>query len=66
LFPGDESYGTSWAETALGVGPAPVEPEPEPVVFPDYTAVFAGFGAAVAIIAILVVFDIISVRKLKK
>jgi outer membrane protein assembly factor BamB len=66
LFPGDESYGTSWAETALGVGPAPEEPEPEPVVIPDYTAVFAGLAAAVVVVAILVIYDIMSVRKLRK
>jgi hypothetical protein len=49
------------------VGPTPpAEPEPEPVVIPDYTAVFAGIIAAVAVVGILVVFDIMSVRKLRK
>jgi hypothetical protein len=66
-FAGDESYGSSWGYTGLSVGPTPAaEPEPEPVVIPDYTAVFAGIIAAVAVVGILVVFDIMSVRKLRK
>jgi hypothetical protein len=64
-FVGTNSYGSSYSETAMGVSPAPA-PEPEPAATPDYTVVFAGFGAAIAIVAILVVFDIISVRKLRK
>jgi hypothetical protein len=66
-FAGDESYGSSWSYTGLSVGPTPpAEPEPEPVVIPDYTAVFAGIIAAVVVVGILVVFDIMSVRKLRK
>ncbi len=59
-FPGDDSYGSSWAETGLSVGPAPTEITiPEQATPPDYTMpLIAGFLAviiAVAIVGILVI-----------
>ena len=72
-FMGDDSYGSSWAATGLGVDPAP-EPAPEygspewPAYpeAPAYTTIDLAVIAAVVVVAILVVYDIISVRKLRK
>jgi hypothetical protein len=59
-FAGDDSYGSSWAETAVSVGPAAASITiPEQIVPPDYTmTLIGGFVAviiAVAIVGILVV-----------
>ncbi|MDH5266317.1 MAG: PQQ-binding-like beta-propeller repeat protein [Candidatus Bathyarchaeota archaeon] len=72
-FMGDDSYGSSWAATASSVGPAP-EPVPEygspewPAYpeAPAYTAIDLAIIAAVVVVALLVIFDIVSVRKLRK
>jgi hypothetical protein len=67
-FAGSGSYYASSAETSLGVGPSPAAPTPaaEPPAPTDYTPMFAGIIAAVVIVAILVLYDIVTVRKLKK
>jgi hypothetical protein len=59
-FAGDDSYGSSWAETGLSVGPAPTTITiPEQATPPDYTiTLIGGFLAviiAVAIVGVLVV-----------
>ncbi len=67
-FMGDESYGSSFAQTYVGVGEAP-EPYPEPPEYgsaewPEYpepaddTPIFLGLTAAIVVVAILVVYDI--------
>jgi hypothetical protein len=51
----------------LGAGPAieaPAKPEPEEA--PAYTAIDLAIIAAVVVVAILVLYDIISVRRLRK
>jgi hypothetical protein len=67
-FAGSESYWTSSAETALGVTAAPapayITTAAEPA--PDNTPIFLGMSVAIAVVAILVVYDIISNRKLRK
>ena len=60
-FAGDDSYGSSWAETGLSVGPAPTPVEfPEQVTPLDYTMAIVGMGiaiiAAVAVIGLLLFF----------
>jgi hypothetical protein len=65
-FAGSESYYASYAETALGVSAAPPAPAPAAEqVLPDYTPMFAGIIAAVVIVAILVVYTLLTVRKQK-
>jgi hypothetical protein len=78
-FMGDDSYGSSYAETAVGVTEAP-EPPPEPVIpatepevheeinraIESLTPLFLGLKAAVAVIAILVVYIVLCVRKQRK
>ncbi len=54
-FEGDDSYGSSWAETGLSVGPAAAEITiPEQPTPPDYTMTIIGVGIAV-IVAVAVV-----------
>ncbi len=75
-FMGDDSYGSSYAETAVGVVEAPEPPPeygteewpayPEPEKPADYTPMFLGLTVAIIVVAVLVVYDIISVRKLRK
>jgi hypothetical protein len=64
-FAGSESYGSSWAETGLSVGPAP-EPYPTPVqpeVPPDYTMTIIGTGIAIIIaVAIAVALAVLILR----
>jgi len=78
-FIGDKSYGSSFAQTYLGVGEAP-EPPPEPVTpatesevhehidraIESLTPLILGLTAAVAVIAILVVYIVLCVRKQRK
>jgi hypothetical protein len=65
-FAGSNSYYASYAETALGVSAAPPAPAPAAEqVLPDYTPMFAGIIAAVVIVAILVVYTLLTVRKQK-
>ena len=57
-FAGDDSYGSSWAETGVSVGPAATETTiPEQVTPPDYTMTIVGMGlvllVAVAIVGVL-------------
>ncbi len=67
-FMGDDSYGSSFAETHVGVREAP-EPYPEPPEYgtpewpeypeaPAYTSVDLAIIAAIVVVAILVVYDI--------
>ena len=54
-FAADDSYGSSYAATAVSVGPAPAAPpvqEPQQAI-PDYTMLFGGIIAAI-VIAILI------------
>ena len=60
-FPGSKSYYPSFAETSITVTAAPAPPTP-----PDYTPILTGLAVAIIVVAILVVYDIISVRKLRK
>jgi hypothetical protein len=62
-FAGTNSYGSSYAESAMGVSPAPSEPEP--VTIPDYTPMFAGIIAAVAIAIVIGVGNLYLLRKHK-
>jgi len=65
-FAGSESYGTSWAETGLSVGPAP-EPYPTPVqpeAPVDYTMTIT--YAAIAIIIAVVIAVAVAVLLLRK
>ena len=69
-FAGDDSYGSSAAATAITVGPPPKEIEiPETPEIPtptDYTPMLTALAIAIIVVAILVVYDIITVRKLRK
>ena len=61
-FAGDESYGSSWAETGLSIGPAPeTTPPPETPVIPDYT--LAIIGAAIAVIIAVAIATVLILRK---
>jgi hypothetical protein len=65
-FLGDDSYGSSWAETGLVVGPAPEAPPtpiaPEPA--PDYTQLLYAIMAAVVIaIVVGIVAILLALRK---
>jgi hypothetical protein len=57
-FAGDDSYGSSGAQTAVTVGPAPAQIQiPAQIVPPDYTMTIIGTGVAVIIavaIAVLI------------
>ncbi|MGB9959956.1 MAG: PQQ-binding-like beta-propeller repeat protein [Candidatus Bathyarchaeales archaeon] len=66
-FEGDESYGSSAAATAITVGPPPAEIEiPEYPTPTDYTPMLTALAIAIIIVAVLVIYDIITVRKLHK
>jgi hypothetical protein len=64
-FAGDESYGSSWAETGLSVGPAEqqiVIPESTPPT--DITPIYYGIAAAAtAIIIAIVIVGALILRK---
>ena len=61
-FAGDDSYGSSWAETGLLVGPAPSVPEtPETTIFPDYT--WTILGAAIVVIIAVAIATVLILRK---
>jgi hypothetical protein len=55
-FAGDQSYGSSWAETGLSVGPAPaaVTPPPAAPTPIDYTMTIIGMGIAIIIVVAIV------------
>ena len=64
-FAGDDSYGSSWAETGLSIGPAPT-----PITFPqaptppDYTMTIVGTGIGIVIaVAIAVAIAVLLLRK---
>ncbi len=72
-FMGDDSYGSSWAETHVGVGEAP-EPYPEPPEYgsaewpaypeaPAYTAVDLAIIAAVAVAIVIGLVNLWALRK---
>jgi hypothetical protein len=63
-FAGSDSYFSSYAGTGLSVGPAPAAAEPVEIpAYPDYTPLFGGIIAAIAVVGILVVYDIFRKRK---
>ena len=64
-FAGDDSYGSSWAETGVSVGPAATTPTIPETVVPDYTNTI--IAAAIAIIvAIVLAIAIVAVLILRK
>jgi len=64
---GTKSYYASYAQTALGVVAAPPAPEPVEIPpYPEYTPLFTGLGIAVVVVAILVIYTLFTVRKLRK
>jgi len=64
-FSGDESYGSSWAETGLSVGPAVETPEiPEGTPPTDITPIY--YGIAAATVAIIIALAIVGVLLLRK
>jgi outer membrane protein assembly factor BamB len=66
-FNGDDSYGSSSATTWITVGPPPEEIEiPEYPTPTDYTPMLTALAIAIIVVAILVIYDIITVRKLRK
>jgi len=66
-FEGDESYSSSSAGTAITIGPPPEEIEiPEYPTPTDYTPMLTALAIAVIVVAILVVYAIVSIRKLRK
>jgi len=62
-FAGSKSYYASYAETAIGVGPAPPEAPPPPPEEPAYTAIDLAIIAAIVVVAILVLYTLYTVRK---
>jgi hypothetical protein len=54
-FAGDGSYGSSWAETYVSVGPAPATTTTEQQVVPDNTSTIIGTGIGVGIAMIIAV-----------
>jgi hypothetical protein len=64
-FMGDDSYGSSWAETAVGVVEAPAAtPTPEPPqAAPDNTPMFAAIIAAVIVAIIIGIANLLALRK---
>ncbi len=63
-FAATESYGSSWAETHVAVGPAPTPiefPPQEQVVVPDYTMTI--IAAAIAMILAVAVATVLILRK---
>jgi hypothetical protein len=64
-FTGDDSYGSSAAATAVSVGPAPQEIQiPEQITPPDYSLTI--IGAAIAIMAVVVIATALAVLLLRK
>jgi hypothetical protein len=63
-FAGSDSYGSSWAETGLSVGPAPepvtIPPAAQPV---DYTLTIVGMGIAIIIAVAIATVLILMKRK---
>jgi hypothetical protein len=54
-FPGDDSYGSSAASTAVAVGPAAAEITiPEQITPPDYTLTIIGAAIAIMIVVVIV------------
>jgi len=69
VFVGDESYWSSYAETALGVEaapPAPEEPTEPPEPTPGLSLVEIALIVAVVIVAIIAISAVILVRKRRK
>ena len=63
-FMGDDSYGSSWAETAVGVVEVPATPTPEPPqAAPDYTGLIYGLIAAVVIAIVIGLVNLLLLRK---
>ena len=63
-FEGSESYYASYAETAVGVGPAPEEPPAEePEEAPAYTAIDLAIIAAVVVAIIIGIVNLWALRK---
>ena len=64
-FAGDDSYGSSWAETRVSIGPAPVTPETPAIPPPtDYTMTIVGAAIAIIIaVAIAVGLAVLMLRK---
>jgi len=61
-FAGDDSYGSSGAQTALLVGPAEEQVVvPEQVMPPDYTLTIVGMG--LAILAAVIIVGVLLFRK---
>jgi len=65
IFAGSESYGSSWAESAVSVGPAPAPIEFPPTTQPtDYTMTI--IGGVIAIIVVVVIAVAAAVLILRK
>ncbi|TSA56229.1 hypothetical protein D4R42_03935 [bacterium] len=64
-FLGDDSYGSSWDETAVNVGPAP-SPAIEPETEPEPTALITTEVAIIAAVAVVAVIGIVAYWALKK
>jgi hypothetical protein len=67
-FAGSESYGSSWAETHVSIGPAPASPTPTPTVqpqtAPDNTGLLYAIMAAVIVAIIIgIVAILVALRK---
>ncbi|MDH5266315.1 MAG: PQQ-binding-like beta-propeller repeat protein [Candidatus Bathyarchaeota archaeon] len=63
-FMGDDSYGSSWAETHVGVEEAPeAPPEPEPQEEPAYLTIDLAIIAAVAVAIIIGIVNLWALRK---
>jgi hypothetical protein len=65
-FEGSLSYYSSWGETAVGVTASPEAPTVEPTEEPAYTTIDLAIIAAVVVVAILVLYTLWTVRKLRK
>jgi hypothetical protein len=66
IFAGDDSYGSSWAETGLSVGPAPASPTPTatpPEAAPDNTPLIYATLAIIIAIVIVGLLIILALRK---
>jgi outer membrane protein assembly factor BamB len=67
IFAGDDSYGSSWAETRVSVGPAPASPTPTatpPETAPDNTGlIYATLAAVIVAIIIGIVAVFVGLRK---
>jgi hypothetical protein len=64
-FFGDDSYGSSFAETAVGVVEAPAAPPAPttPQAAPDNTPMFAGMIAAVIVAIVIGIANLLALRK---